>query len=47
MQSLAYQTAFKFNNFGEAAAMIVLFSALIFGICMAYSAIGSDSEVQE
>ncbi|MEO6300800.1 MAG: sugar ABC transporter permease, partial [Paracoccaceae bacterium] len=47
VQSLAYQTAFKFNNFGEAAAMIVLFAAIIFAICMVYSRVGTDSEVQE
>ena len=39
VQTLAYQTAFKFSNFGEAAAIVVLFSALIFAICTIYGAI--------
>lgn len=39
VQTLTYQTAFKFSNFGEAAAIVVLFSALIFAICAAYGAL--------
>lgn len=39
VQTLAYQTAFKFSNFGEAAATVVIFAALIFAICMAYGAL--------
>lgn len=39
VQTLAYQTAFKFSNFGEAAAIVVLFSAMIFAICAAYGAL--------
>lgn len=36
VQNLVNQTAFKFHNFGEAAAMVVLFSAFIFGLCLVY-----------
>ena len=39
VQTLAYQTAFKFSNFGEAAAIVVVFAAMIFAICMAYGAL--------
>jgi multiple sugar transport system permease protein len=39
VQTLTYQTAFKFSNFGEAAAIVVIFSALIFAICAAYGAL--------
>jgi multiple sugar transport system permease protein len=39
VQTLTYQTAFKFSNFGEAAAIVVIFSALIFAICTAYGAL--------
>lgn len=39
MQTLTYQTAFKFSKFGEAAATVVIFSALIFAICVAYGAL--------
>ena len=39
VQTLAYQTAFKFSNFGEAAAIVVIFAAMIFAICMAYGAL--------
>lgn len=47
VQTLTYQTAFKFSNFGEAAAIVVIFSALIFAICAAYGALdrrAGDSE---
>ena len=39
VQTLTYQTAFKFSNFGEAAAIVVIFSALIFAICALYGAL--------
>ncbi|WP_108610550.1 sugar ABC transporter permease [Aminobacter sp. MSH1] len=39
VQTLTYQTAFKFSNFGEAAAIVVIFSALIFAICATYGAL--------
>lgn len=39
VQTLAYQTAFKFSDFGGAAAIVVLFSAIIFAICAAYGAL--------
>ncbi len=47
VQTLAYQTAFKFSNFGEAAATVVVFAALIFAICMAYGALDRREEGAE
>ena len=47
VQTLAYQTAFKFSNFGEAAATVVIFAALIFAICMAYGALDRREEGAE
>ena len=47
VQTLAYQTAFKFSNFGEAAASVVIFAALIFAICMAYGALDRREEGAE
>ncbi len=47
VQTLAYQTAFKFSNFGEAAATVVVFAALIYAICMAYGALDRREEGAE
>ena len=47
VQTRAYQTAFQFSNFGEAAATVVVFAALIFAICMAYGALDRREEGAE
>lgn len=36
VQTLAYQTAFKFHRFGESAAISVVFSLIILVLCLAY-----------
>lgn len=36
VQTLAYQTAFKFHRFGESAALSVVFSLIILMLCLAY-----------
>jgi multiple sugar transport system permease protein len=46
MQTLTYQTAFKFSNFGEAAAIVVIFSGLIFAICAAYGALDRKGDAE-
>ncbi|MER9137101.1 sugar ABC transporter permease [Mesorhizobium sp. M0830] len=39
VQTLAYQTAFKFHRFGESAALSVVFSIIILMLCRAYTTI--------
>jgi multiple sugar transport system permease protein len=42
VQTLAYQTAFKFHRFGESAAISVVFSLIILVLCLAYLRLDTD-----
>lgn len=44
VQTLAYQTAFKFHRFGESAAISVVFSLIILVLCLAYLRLDTDEK---